>query len=227
MQLSIMETKFQTSFIPKKPITSVGGAGTNFAPAPRSRSVTVSIFFNIGLLLFIISLGLALGVYAWKSVTLSSQENLKQQLAERQKQFNPDLIEELKRVNVKIDVARKLMENHLALSNIFDVIARLTTERVRFSSLELTAPGTSNDIKIIMKGVGADLSAVAFQSDVLGQLDQYGLRKIVKNPILSDPTLETSSVVSFGFSASIDPATMSYADSIEGSATSSPSGNSQ
>ena len=217
-----METKFQTSFIPKKPIISVGGAGTNFAPAPRSRHVTVSIFFNIGLLLFIVSLGLALGVYAWKSVTLSSQENLKQQLAERQKQFNPDLIEELKRVNVKIDVARKLMENHLALSNIFGVISRLTTERVRFSSLDLSAPGAqSNDIKVTMKGVGADLSAVAFQSDVLGQLDQYGLRKIVKNPILSDPTLETSGVVSFGFSASIDPSTLSYANSIGGSVASS------
>ena len=218
-----METKFQTSFIPKKPIVSIGGIGSNFAPRQRARA-TISIFFSIGLLLFIVSLGMAGGVYAWKSVTLSTQNNLKQQLEGRQKQFNTSLIEDLKRVNVKIDVAGKLMANHLALSNIFAIISRLTAERVRFSSLDLTAPSTqSNDIIISMAGVGVDLSAVAFQSDVLGQLEQYGLRKIVKNPILSDPTLDTSGMVSFGFSASIDPSTLSYMNSIANSAaTSSP-----
>lgn len=224
-----METKFQTSFIPKKPIVSIGGAGSNFASRQRPHA-TVSIFFSIGLLLFIVSLGMAGGVYAWKSVTLSNQNNLKQQLEGRRKQFNTSLIEDLKRVNVKIDVAEKLMANHLALSNIFAIISRLTIERVRFSSMDLTAPtAQSNDINISMAGVGADLSAVAFQSDVLGQLDQYGLRKIVKNPILSDPTLDTNGMVSFGFSASIDPSTLSYMDSITNSvATSSlPMENSQ
>jgi hypothetical protein len=175
-------------------------------------------------LLFIVSLGFAGGVYAWKSVTLSSQVDLKQQLVERQKQFKPDLIEELKRVNVKIDVSKKLMANHLAISNIFAIISQMATERVRFTSLDVTAPGAqSNDIKVSMNGVGADLSAVAFQSDVMGQLDQYGLRKIVKNPILSDPTLETSGLVSFGLSASIDPSTLSYASSIGHSAATSSS----
>ena len=223
-----METKFQTSFIPKKPIATIGGAVSNFAPKQRSHA-TVSIFFSIGLLLFIVSLGMAGGVYAWKSVTLSNQENLKQQLEGRQKQFNTSLIEDLKRVNVKIDTARKLMANHLALSNIFSIISRLTAERVRFSSMELSAPNAgSNDINISLTGVGADLSAVAFQSDVLGQLEQYGLRKIVKNPILSDPTLETSGMGSFSLSASIDSSTLSYANGIANPvATSSPNGGSQ
>jgi hypothetical protein len=214
-----METKFQTSFIPKKPVTFVGGAGTNFVPKQRPRP-TINIFFNIGLLLFIVSICTAGGVYIWKNMMNSSQENLKQQLVNRQKQFNPDLIEELKRINVKIDLANKIMSNHLALSNVFGIISQMTSERVRFNNLDLSAPGSQgNDIKISMGGVGADLSAVAFQSDVLGQLDQYGLRKIVKDPILSDPTLETTGLVSFSLSASIDPTTLSYASSLMGSTT--------
>ena len=213
-----METKFQTSFIPKKPIVSVGSAGTNFAPQRKTHS-NISIFFNIGILLFIVSIGMTIGVFAWKSVTLSSQENLKKQLAQRQSQFQPDLIEELKRTNVKIDIAKKLMSNHLALSNVFAFISHLTAERIRFSSLELSAPGgQSNDIRITMKGVGADLSAVAFQSDVLGQLDKYGLRRIVKNPTLANPALDTTGMVSFDFSAAIDPATVQYANTITGAA---------
>ena len=211
-----METKFQTSFIPKKPITTIGGAGTNFSPQTRSRK-SHSVFFSIALLIFIISLGIAGGAFAWESITISNQDALKQQLRKKQEQFNTSLIADLKRENVKIDMAKKLMENHLALSNIFAIISSLTTERVRFNSLELTAPNAqSKDITISMKGVGADLSAVAFQSDVLSKLDQFGLRKIVKNPILSDPTLDTSSMVSFGFSAAVDPATLLYANGIQG-----------
>src|ERR1035437_2620641 len=113
-----METKFQTSFIPKAPITSVGGAGTNFASHPRPHG-SLSIFFSIGVLLFIVSFGLAGGVYAWKGMVVSSQTDLKQQLADKQKQFNPNLIEDLKGMNIKIDLAKKLMDNHLALSRVF------------------------------------------------------------------------------------------------------------
>jgi hypothetical protein len=66
-----------------------------------------------------------------------------------------------------------------------------------------------------MQGYGSSLSAVAFQSDVLNQLEQYGLRKIIRNPILSDPALDANGTVSFNFSATIDPAALSYMKSVE------------
>jgi hypothetical protein len=65
-----------------------------------------------------------------------------------------------------------------------------------------------------MKGYGRNFSSVAFQSDVLGQLEQYGLRNIVKNPILSDPSLDTGGTVSFGFTATLNPASLSYRQSV-------------
>jgi hypothetical protein len=223
-----METKFQTSFIPKRPLVSVGGAAAGAGFAPNRPRRTGSAFFNASVLLFIVSLGLAGGMYAWKSVTLANQDDLKLQLAERQKQFNPDLIAELKGINVKIDAAKQLITRHLAISNVFDVISKMTIEKVRFNSLDLTGPNTqSNDIKISMNGYGIDLSAVAFQSDVLGELEQFGLRNIVKNPILSNPVLEATGAVSFGFSASIDPTTLSYENSVSGTASSSPFNNPQ
>lgn len=211
-----METKFQTSFIPKKPLLPVGGGasmGISGAMAPqRKPRKSNSLFLDLAVLVFIISLAAGGGAYGWKSVSLSRQGTLQDQLAERQKQFNPDLIEELKRVNVKIDAGNQILRSHLALSNIFDIIGRLTIDRVRFTGLDLTAPEDgSGDIKISMRGYGAGLSAVAYQSDVLGQLEQYGLRKIVKNPIISNPSLGENGLVSFDFSASIDPMSLNYA----------------
>jgi len=176
-----------------------------------------SLFLNLAVLLFIVSLGAVGGIYGWKSVALSRQGVLQKQLADKQRQFNPDLIEELKRVNVKIDAANQILANHLALSNIFDVIGRLTVDKVRFTSLDLSAlPEGHGDIKISMKGYGDGLSAVAYQSDVLGQLEQYGLRKIVKNPILANPSVGENNIVSFDFSASIDPSSLNYAGGLQG-----------
>ncbi|OHA25342.1 MAG: hypothetical protein A3C79_02615 [Candidatus Taylorbacteria bacterium RIFCSPHIGHO2_02_FULL_45_28] len=169
-------------------------------------------------LLFIISIAAAGGMYFWKSYLESSQVRYKEQLAQREKQFNPDLIEELKSQNVRIDMATRLIGNHVALSQIFDIIGRLTIENVRFLSMDVTT-GTMEEGKetmVNMKGYGTSLSAVAWQSDVLGQLEKYGLRKVVKNPILSDPALENDGLVSFGFTATIDPASLSYEQSLIG-----------
>ena len=128
-----METKFQTSFIPKKSLMMQGGIGGISAQAPRHRSS--SIFMTLAVLIFIASLCIAGGTYFWKSLALQSQESYKTQLAQREKQFNANLIEELKRQNVKIDFARQLLRNHLALSQIFGIIGLFTAIGV----LRLTA----------------------------------------------------------------------------------------
>ncbi len=205
-----METKFQTSFIPKKPLIPVGGL-TQSAP---HRSF--SFLMVISVLLFIVSIGVAGGTYFYKSYLESSQVKYREELALREKQFNPDLIEELKHQNVKIDIGKQLIQNHLAVSQIFDIIGRLTIENVRFTSMDLAIGQNSGEgIKVSMKGYGTSLSAVAWQSDVLGQLERYGLRKVVKNPILSDPALDAAGLVSFGFSATIDPESLSYVKSLQ------------
>jgi hypothetical protein len=211
-----METKFQTSFIPKKPLpTSVGGTpsvGLSNVNRPRHRS---SLFFNLAIFLFLISLGAAGGMYAWETISISAQDSYKQALADKQKQFNPDLINELKGVNTKIDTAKKLLSSHLALSNIFSVISRFTVENIRFFNLDVTGPSElSQDVGISMNGQGRNLSAVAFQGDVLSSLSEYGLSKVVRNPIIADPNLEQNGSVTFGFKATIDPATLHYMNSV-------------
>lgn len=218
-----METKFQTSFIPKKPLPSVGGAsmGANISNGRRQPvKHGGSLFLNLAMFLFIISIIAGGSMYLLKTAALSSQKNLGEQLSERQKQFNPKLIEELKRVNVKIDTANNLIQKHLALSNIFDIIGRFTTAKVRFISMQLEAPTQeSGDITVTLSGYGSSLAAIAFQSEVLGKLEQYGLRDIVKNPILSNPTLDATSRVTFNFSASIDPTSLYYAKTITGTSS--------
>ena len=208
-----METKFQTSFIPKKSVSPTGMAGN----APVIRRAPSSIVMTLATIIFIVSIAAAGGLYAWKFVLTADQKSYKEQLSQRQEQFDLGLIRDLKQVNVQINTARQLMASHLAISQVFESLGRLTVEKVRFSNMELstgTGATAGSDIKITMRGTGVDLSTVAFQSQVLGELEQYGLRDIVKNPILSDPTEDEKSIVSFDFSASMNPQTLLYSKSV-------------
>jgi len=214
-----METKFQTSFIPKKPLPSVANGLT---PQPAKHKGTGSFFLGIAVILFVLSLASVGGVYAWKQVLLSEQTGYQADLAQREKQFNTDLISQLKETNVKIDMAKQLLQTHMAISEIFKLIGRITIENVRFLSMDLAAPDKSGgDLKISLTGYGTSLSAVAFQSKVFNQLEQYGLRNIIKNPILSNPSLDSSGTVSFGFTASVDPSSLSYESSVTGASAGS------
>lgn len=202
-----METKFQTSFIPKKALT----ATPTGLPSEKPRKYTSSLFMLIAILLFIVSMGGLGGAYAWKNYLKNSQVSLKTELVKREKQFNIDTIDRLKQVDSKINVISDLVNNHIALSEIFDIVARVAIEKVRFTSMEVVVPQKDGDsASIAITGEGTSLMAVAFQSDVLSQLEQYGLRKIIKNPMLTNPTISDVNKVNFNFSAQVDPIYLTY-----------------
>jgi len=189
-----MDTKFQTSFIPKKPIlmdqkTSGHSGGT-------------SVFMFVSVIIFIISLGGAGFTFFWKDVLIKQQANYEKELGQAEKRFDVESIEQLKKANTKIDLANQLLKRHLAVSEIFDIMNRLTTEGIRFNSFDFTAPMVEGEgIKISVKGTGNSFSAIAWQSDVLGKSVKYGKNKVVKNPVISDLTLDDKGNVGFSLNA--------------------------
>jgi len=226
-----METKFQTSFIPKKPLPTSGAQGvTTGVPMHLKPTRTGSWFMNFGVFLFIISIGLGAVLYAWKIVLLNNQNSLKQTLSNAEKSFNYGQIQQLQLANVKIEDAKKVLASHMALSSIFDVVAKTTAESIRFLSMDVTTPlytgsaaggaaqstKTSN-IELTFSGSGTNLSAVAFQAQVLGQLDKYGLTDVLKNPVVAEPSIENDGSVSFKLSEEINPGNVIYMNG--GSAT--------
>lgn len=171
---------------------------------------------SIAITLFVISVLSIGGVFIWKQILLSSQTTYQQSLAQREKSFNIDQISLMKAQAAKIQLARQLLNNHMAISKIFAVISKLTSENVRFLSMDLTVPaGTQNPFQLVLAGYGRSFPSVAFQSDVLNQLDKYGLRTVVKNAIVSDPSLNHDGTVGFGFTAQIDPSSFAYSKNLQ------------
>jgi hypothetical protein len=204
-----METKFQTSFIPKKPLSaaSVGGARHS-----------VSILLTVSIVIFIISIGAAGFAFAWEKILDSEQNQYKNTLAKDQDQFNTSLINTLTKANAKIDIAKSLIANHLDVSEIFNIISQLTIANVQWKSFTFSAPaasgasanGASNGITISMQGQTDSYYSVAYQSDVFGQSSTFGTNKVIKNPVLSNLSVGSDGKVGFSFTATVDPSELSY-----------------
>jgi len=215
-----MEPKFQTSFIPKKPLT-VSASG----PARHS----ISVFLTISIIIFIISLGAAGFAYAWENILNSEQNQYKDTLAKDQDQFNTNLINTLTKANTKIDIAESLIANHLAVSEIFNIIGQLTIASVQWKSFTFSAPassgssaaGTSKDTTISMQGETDSYYSVAYQSDVFGQSSELGANQVIKNPVLSNLSVGSNGKVGFSFTAAVNPAELSYTDELLGQNTAS------
>lgn len=210
-----METKFQTSFIPKKPLPSSPGSVTPAMPHKAGPDLS-NVYMTIATIIFVISLLAVGGAYFAKIYFVKAQEDYKQQLAIREKEFNIEQISLMKAQSSKIALAQQLLNNHLATTKIFDVISKLTAESVRFLSMDVTVPvGTPGTMQISLAGYGKDFASVAFQSDVLNSLEKYNLRSVVRNPIVSNPTVNSGSSVSFGFTAQVDPSSFLYSKSLD------------
>lgn len=202
-----METKFQTSFIPKKPLVPEAG--------PKVHQ-SVSLFSIIGVLIFIISVATAGGVFAWAKLVQTQQESYKKQIAHNREQFGTD-IKFLERFNAKINLSRELIHNHLAVANIFDLLGRETTNSVRFKSFDVTFPATPKDrVVMTLKGEGSSLPVLAFQSDV------FGGSRVFKDPVVSDFAVEDKGTVGFSFTAGIDPQEISFKKYIEATLNGAP-----
>lgn len=219
-----MEQKFQTSFIPKKQnLSPVNGIISNGTVKKATKTTGESIFMLIAVILFVISVAGIAGAYFWKLYLTSASEIFKKELANKETQFQIDVIEKLKAINFQIDFAKNTLRNHVAVSRVFEIVQKLAVDNVRFTSMDFKGGSVdSGAMTVNIKGYGKDLPSIAFQSDVLGQLDDYRLEKVIKNPILSSPITNANGTVSFDLSFQVDASVLSYEKSVNGDPVTSP-----
>lgn len=162
------ETKFNTSFIPKKTTgTSSRRGGTTGEPFGKKGA---SLFGTIGLFIFLISLLAAGGVYGW---TYKIKDDIGKQLETLQLargQFDERTIAEATRLNKRISAVRKLLDNHIASSAIFAILEKQTLHTVGFNSFQY-ASQDDGTISISGSGEAASYESVVLQSDKMGNSD--------------------------------------------------------
>ncbi len=190
-----MENKFQTSFIPQKPLTQT------FSQPPR----TTNFFTLVSTIIFITVLALCGGVFGYQKYLQNQNAGFADQLRKITAEFQPSFLAEMTRLDNRLVSTKTLLSNHLAVSTFFDFLSKNTLKNVRFSSFSYVSDGTK--ITVSMKGQANGFAAVALQSMAFGTADNL---KVLRNPTIGDLNLDASGNVSFGFATYIQPNSMLY-----------------
>lgn len=193
-------TQSHTSFIPKAPL-----AETTPSSYKKRR---MSLFTLLALVIFIVSIFLSGGVFIYKIYLERSLEDKKVSLERARAAFEPSLIEELKRLNKRIEHSKSLLGRHNAFSSLFDTLEESTLQNVQFKSFNLTsAPDGKSEVTLT--GLGRNYTSVALQSDV------FSKTKGIKEPLFSQLNLDASGGVAFTVSATLDPDAFRYSNLFE------------
>lgn len=193
-----MESNIKASFIPDKLPTTDGRS----TAARKSSGSAVDILMLLAVVTLAVALALAAGVFLYSSFLSSNVQSKSEQLARAQQAFEPALVQELIRLDARLDAANAVLAQHLAPSELFSLLEELTLQSVSFSSMNysLSEDGT---ITLRLQGKARSVNGVALQASVFGQ------HNAITNPIFGDLDL-VSDGVEFSVTATVNPAALRY-----------------
>jgi hypothetical protein len=201
-----METKFQTSFIPKKPVVE-----------ERRNNSSISLFLLLSIIVFLVSLGLGGWVFIQKDLLIKNIAAAEDVIKSNKEAFELDTIESMIRLDSRIKIAKGLLANHVSISPIFSFLEDKTLKSVRFKTFAFSSAGKDESgaasIKLTMTGQARDFKTIALQAEEFGNINY---RNIIKSPVFTDLNLTSDGSVSFSASMLVVPSFLSYSKSIVG-----------
>ncbi len=195
-----MESKIQSSFIPKKPITS--------GKVHSQHGIQAGIFFFLSLFLLLAVVTISGGLFFYKGFLEQSISRKNKELQTARASFAPAQLNELKRLNLRIDTAQDLLNKHNAPTLLFDLLEGVTLKTVQFKDLKYSVlpDGRSS---ISMTGIARSFASVALQSDM------FNKEKSIEEPIFSNLDVSQEGDALFEVSAFVGTDSISYRKYIE------------
>ncbi len=190
-----METKFQTSFIPKQPINE---------SAPKHTSAA-SLFFLIAFIIFMAAIAAGGGVFIYTQIIENNIKTGTADLTKNKNAFDSNTIKEFTRLDSRINSADTLLKQHKSVSTLFQVLSNTTLKNVRFTDFKYAA--SDDKISLSMRGEAFNYETVALQAKAF--TDPI-LKNVFKSPIFGDLTLDQQGNVAFSFSTGIDSFLVDY-----------------
>lgn len=197
-----------TSFIPKKPLDS---------STVYHESGSFGFLFFISLFVFIASVVAAAGVFGYQTFLNGSISGKQASLQKEEAAFDPEQINQLVRLDSRINNAKTLLSKHVAPSAIFAFLGQQALQNVQFTNFQyaLNTDGTGS---ITLAGIADSFATVALQSDQLNAASQ-----VLKNVVFSNVDNNGESKVRFSVVADIAPSLISYSKNLgNGSAVPAP-----
>jgi len=210
-----MPQKFSTNFMPTTPQSLGGGGGgakiSTQVPSSRGRGGSTGGGFGLleflAALLLIAALIISAGVFLFERSQVQRVAQLNNQLQTAEKQFEPELIEELQILDRRLSFSSQLLREHTTLAPFFNFLNSLTLPAVQFDSFlfEFTEEGVGI---VQVNGQAQSYQAIAQQSEKFAQereIDQH---------IFSDFVLQDTGRVRFGLLVTLADEILKFEESI-------------
>lgn len=191
-----MDPNVQGSFIPKQALTA------------QARGSSIGLFLLLALLIFVMSIvaaGAAFGYEYLLNGTITKKDG---ELRSAEGAFDPAAIQDLMRLDMRLQQAQALLSSHVSPSAVFSFLSTVTLERVQFNSFDLTV-SKDGAPALTLSGTADSFSTVALQSD------QFGSSKVLRDVIFSGITVNEGGKVAFTVNTTIDPNLILYSNSLK------------
>lgn len=200
-----MEPNIKSSFIPRDTVTQSRGTARY-----GSSTGGADLLVLFAIVLLVASIALGVGVFLYVKFLDSSLASKAEQLARAQASFEPQLIQELNRLDDRMKAGEEILELHYAPSALFHILEQLTLTTVAFSSMKYEVV-EENKIEIEMNGVARSVNSIALQADL------FGKHGAIVSPIFSNINRERDGV-KFTLAAHANPSALRYATLIRDAA---------
>jgi len=157
----------------------------------------------LALIAFLISLTATLGVFLYKQYLNQSLNNKAETLEEARAAFEPALIRELTRLDTRLKTSQLLLDQHIALSRLFEFLENNTVQDVQYTSFDFSRL-TDGLSSVTLTGRARSFNAVALQSDI------FGKSRFILNPIFSALNTDDENNIRFSVSAEVSSELLSY-----------------
>lgn len=196
-----MDTKFQPSFIPKKPVDT----------GVRKPSRDVNLLLVLSVIIFLITTAAAAGVFLYKSSLTEENKKKDQDLKNAIASFGLETLEYFRNMSGHLTAAKKILDGHVAMSPVFSLLEDKTLKTIRYNKFDLKA--SENGVYILkLVGEASSFNALAYQSKMFTETKREML-----NPIFSDFAVEKSGLISFKFETSLVSDFIDYQKMVGGS----------
>jgi hypothetical protein len=187
-----MAPNFQSSFIPKEPVTE--------EVFKKKKAGLIGILV---VCLFISSIVIAVAMYFYKGIVKGDIQNLQLQLASDEKNIDKKSIDDMSLFTQKLGIAKTIVLKHQVISRFLESLASSTVSSVQFTSFGYGNLG-ENSLTVSLKGKATSYASVALQENIFSQ------NKYFKSISFSNLTLSDKGLVSFDLDILVDPEISAY-----------------
>ncbi len=189
-----MAPNFQSSFIPKEPMTE----------DKVFKKKKAGVFGVLAVSLFVTSIIGSIGMYVYKGIMQNEIQGLESQLANEEKAIDKKTISEMAQFGKKLEVVKSLVFKHQVVSNFLATLASSTVSTVQFNDFSY-GDLKEGSLSVNLHGKATNYASIALQENVFSKI------KYFKSVTFSNLTLSDKGLVSFELAISVDPQIAVYA----------------